>query len=241
MEENTTYALIHSPLVGPFTWELVYQALIRRGIKAVVPTLVDDLDSTLPHWRQHVESVTGNLAPIPHKQKFVLVAHSGAGPLLPVIRQKLTHQILAYIFVDAGIPRNGLSRIELMKLEDPQWAEQFHEALLKGEQFPKWTDDDLQGIITDRDLRRKLIAEIRPRSLSFFTEPIPVYSGWPNAPCIYIKFSESYNWDAVQAKQAGWDVYELNAGHFHMLVGPLAVANLIVESVQKLLDASSLK
>ncbi|MCI0552803.1 MAG: alpha/beta fold hydrolase [Anaerolineae bacterium] len=241
MPENITYALIHSPLVGPFTWQLVYQALIRQGIKAVIPTLVDDPDSTLPHWQQHVESVTGALALIPNAQKFVLVAHSGAGPLLPVICQKLTHQILAYIFVDAGIPRNGLSRIELMKLEDPGWAEQFHEALLKGEQFPKWTDDDLQEIIPDSETRRKLVTEIRPRSLSFFTELIPVPEGWPDAPCVYIQFSQSYNWDAAQAKQAGWDVYELNAGHFHMLVEPVTVADLIVKSLQKLLDASSLK
>ena len=241
MQANITYALIHSPLVGPFTWELVYQVLVRQGLKAFILTLVDNPDSTLPHWQQHVESVTGDLAPIPHSQKFVLVAHSGAGPLLPVIRQKLTHDILAYVFVDAGIPRNGLSRIELMKLEDPQWAEQFHEALLKGEQFPTWTEDDLQEIIPDSESRQKLVAEIRPRSLSFFTEPIPVPEGWPDAPCIYIKFSEPYNWDAVQANQAGWSVYELNAGHFHMLVEPLAVANLIEESVQKVLDASSLK
>lgn len=241
MEENITYALIHSPLVGPFTWELVYQVLIRQGIKAVVPTLGDDLDSTLPHWQQHVESVISTLAPIPHSQKIVLVAHSGAGPLLPVIRQKLTHEILAYIFVDAGIPHNGLSRIELMKLEDPQWAEQFHTSLLNGQQFPTWTADDLQEIIPDSESRQKLVAEIRPRSLSFFTEPIPVPDGWPDAPCIYIKFIGSYDWDAVQAKQDAWDVFELDAGHFHMLVEPLTVADLIVRSVQKFLDAPSLK
>jgi hypothetical protein len=83
------------------------------------------------------------------------------------------------------------------------------------------------------------VAEIRPRTLSFFTEPIPVYDGWPDAPCVYIKFSEAYEWDAAQAKREGWHLYELNAGHFHMLVEPLTVANLIVESVQNLLDTSS--
>jgi len=45
----------------------------------------------------------------------------------------------------------------------------------------------------------------------------------------------------VQAKQEGWDVLELDTGHFHMLVEPLSVADLIVRSVQKLLDAPSLK
>ncbi len=241
MQENITYALIHSPLVRPFTWELVSEALKSRGLKAIVPTLLDDPNSALPYWKQHVESVAHEFAQIPKNENIMLLAHSGAGPLLPAIRHGLPHSIGAYVFVDAGIPRDGLSRIEMMKLEDKEWAEQFHEYLLQGESFPTWTADDLQEIIPDDNARRKLVAEIHPRSLSFFTEPIPVYEGWPDATCVYIKFSEPYKWDAIQAKQNGWDIYELHAGHFHMLVEPLEVADLIVKSVQKLLDAPSLK
>lgn len=241
MQENITYALIHSPLVGPFTWELVHRALTKQGLKAIAPTLLDDPNSPLPYWQQHVESVACEFAQLPENESIVLVVHSGAGPLLPAIRHELPHSVCAYVFVDAGIPHDGLSRIDMMKLGDKDWAEQLHETLQKGEQFPTWTADDLQEIIPDDDARRKLVAEIHPRSLSFFTEPIPVYEGWPDTPCVYIKFSEPYNWDVVQAKQHGWDICELNAGHFHMLVEPLEVANLILKSVQKLLDAPSLK
>lgn len=241
MEENLTYALVHSPLVGPFTWQLVCEALICQGFKAIIPALLDDPNSTLPYWQQHADSAARDLAHISNNETIVLVAHSGAGPLLPAIRQRLTHSICAYVFVDAGIPRDNLSRIDLMKLEDSSWAEQFHKSLLNGDQFPTWTADDLQAIIPDDDRRRKLTAEIHPRSLSFFTEPIPVYVGWPAAPCVYIQFSAGYDWDAMQAKKSGWPLYKMNAGHFHMLVEPLAVANLIMESVQNFLDASSRK
>jgi hypothetical protein len=41
----------------------------------------------------------------------------------------------------------------------------------------------------------------------------------------------------LQAKQAGWLVHELNVGHFHMLVEPWVVTDLIVNTVQKLLDS----
>jgi hypothetical protein len=239
MQENITYVLIHSPLVGPFTWQLVEQVLVSQGLNSITPELLDNSNSALPYWQQHVESVARDLAQLPQKESLVLVAHSGAGPLLPAIRHRLTHSICAYVFVDAGIPTGGLSRIELMKLEDQEWAEEFHKALLDGEQFPTWTDDDLREIIPDRESRQKLVAGIRPRSLSFFTEPLPVYDDWPDAPCAYIKFSQAYDWDAVKAKQMGWCVYELESGHFHMLVEPLVVADLIVESVQNLLDASS--
>jgi hypothetical protein len=241
VKENVTYALVHSPLVGPFTWQLVCEALIGQGLKAVIPTLLDDPRSTLPYWQQHADSVARDLAQISNSETIVLVAHSGAGPLLPAIRHRLNHPICTYVFVDSGIPRDGLSRVDLIRLEDPQWGEQFHEALLHGKQFPTWNAVDLQEIIPDDESRRKMVAEIHPRSLSFFTEPIPVYDGWPDAHCIYIKYSEAYNWDAAQAKQEGWQVHELNAGHFHMVVDPLAVADLIVKSVNKPLDASSLQ
>jgi hypothetical protein len=237
MDKEVTYVLIHSPLVGPLTWQLVCQALEERNLQVLVPALFDDSHSTLTYWQQHADTVLQSLIQISTDQKLVLIAHSGAGPLLPVIRQALPHSISAYIFVDAGVPRDKLSRIELMKLEDPEWGEQFHQALLRGEQFPIWAEDDLREVIPNHELRRKLVAEIRPRSLSYFTEPIPVFQGWPDAPCVYIKFSASYEWNMLQAKQAGWLVRELSAGHFHMLVEPGIVTDLIVNSVQKLLDS----
>ena len=241
MLKNITFVLLHSPLVGSFTWEPVKKVLVEQSAGVMVPAVWDDPDSALPYWRQHADSVAKDLAQIPAQQKIVLVAHSGAGPLLPAVRQQWNHPVFSYIFVDAGIPRAGLSRLDLMKLEDAEWAEQFHQSLLQGEVFPTWTENDLKEIVPEAESRQKLVDELRPRSLQFFTEPIPVEAGWPDAPCIYIKFSESYEWDAMQAKHAGWPVYAIDAAHFHMLVDPVAVADLLVTAVQNLLDSAQLK
>lgn len=82
-----------------------------------------------------------------------------------------------------------------------------------------------------------MISEIRPRSLSFFTEPIPVFDGWPDAPCAYIKFSAPYAWDFKQAKRSGWIVHEVNGAHFHMLVDPSGVTDVIIGTVWELSDS----
>jgi len=121
-----------------------------------------------------------------------------------------------------------------MKSEDREWAAQFQSKLERGERFPNWSSDDLQEVIPDVSLRRQMVAELRPRGLDFFTEPIPVFAGWPDAPCIYIKFSAAYERPAAQARQAGWPTYELDAGHFHMLVDAAAVTDLIVRAVNRL-------
>jgi hypothetical protein len=235
MNKNNVYVLIHSPLVGGLTWALVADQMRQSGLNVVVPLLLDSPDSTEPFWKQHAESVSQALASVPKDNSVTLVAHSGAGPLLPAIRQSILNPVNAYVFVDAGIPRDGATRLDLMKSEDPEWAEQFQEELARGEHFPNWSMEDLRDIIPDEALREQTVAEIRPRGLSFFTEPIPVFDSWPDAPCVYIQFSAPYERPAAQARQSGWRTYELEAGHFHMLVDPAAVTSMIVQAVDTLL------
>jgi hypothetical protein len=233
MNKNSLYVLIHSPLVGPLTWSLVADRMRQKDPDVIVPTLLDSLDSTEPFWKQHADSVSQALAGIPKDTFLTLVAHSGAGPLLPVVRETLVNPIKAYVFVDAGIPRNGATRLDLMKSEDPEWAKQFQAELERGERFPNWSYGDLEEVIPDESLRRQMIAELHPRALDFFTEPIPVFEGWHDAPCKYIRFSASYGRPVRQARQAGWQTYELPAGHFHMLVDPNAVTDQIIKMVNE--------
>ncbi|MGZ9235477.1 MAG: hypothetical protein ACXW4E_08130, partial [Anaerolineales bacterium] len=185
---NRKFVLIHSPLVGPLTWSLVAGEMRKRGLDVLVPALHDAPDSSEPFWKQHAESISQALEQIPEDICVTLVAHSGAGPLLPAIQQSLANPVNAYVFVDAGIPRDGATRLDMMKSEDPEWAAQFQKELEQGDRFPTWGFDDLQEVIPDETLRRQMIFELRPRGLDFFAEPIPVFNGWPDAPCIYIQF-----------------------------------------------------
>ena len=230
---ESIYTLIHSPLVGPLTWKPVAEEMRRRALETIVPVLTDSPASREPFWKQHAESVAETLARSPGNTRVTLVAHSGAGPLLPAIRQSIANPVNAYVFVDAGLPRNRATRLDLMKSEDPKWTAQFQEYLESGGLFPNWTAEDLQEIIPDQSLRQQMMAEMRQRGLSFFTEPIPVFNEWPDAPCIYIQFSQPYEKPAAQARESGWPTYKLESGHFHMLADPDAVANLIDEAVNK--------
>ena len=225
---NSTFVLVHSPLVGPSTWSLVANELRQLDFAVLVPTLNDSPVSEEPFWKQHAESVAAALQGVSAATSITLVAHSGAGPLLAAIRQRIANPITAYVFMDAGIPRDRASRLDLMKSEDPEWANDFQKELEHGERFPTWSFDDLQEVIPDASLREQMVREIRPRGLDFFTEPIPVFKGWPDAPCIYIQFSAPYDQPAAQARQAGWPIYRLESGHFHMLVDPLLVTNMMI-------------
>ncbi len=218
------FLLVHSPLVGSFTWSLVADELLRRGYQVVVPDLHERFDDQLTYCQQHANAAARavNAAPI---EPVTLVAHSGAGALLPAIRELTERAVEAYLFVDAGLPTNGESWLDMVGREAPKFAEQMSADLSVGARWPQWSDEDLRDILPDDDVRRALLAELHPQPLEYFSQVIPVFDGWPNAPCGYLQFSAPYDSAFARSQQFGWRARKLGAGHFHMLVEPQVVAS----------------
>ncbi len=231
---SLTVALIPSPLVSAFTWALVAAELRRRGVEVVLPDLEDDGGSLSPFWRQHVASAVRAIEAIPASSPLVLAGHSGAGPLLPAIGAALEWPVRGYLFVDAGIPVDGLSRLQLMEREDPAFAAWFRGYLMEGGRYPVWGEEELAPLVRDAGVRRQVIAGLRPRGEAFFDEPIPVPAGWPEAPCGYLQLSAAYDVPARQARERGWPVARIDAGHFHPLVDPGEVAAVMLSLVDAL-------
>jgi hypothetical protein len=226
--DDPLIVLIPSPLIGPYSWSLVAEELEARGRRALVSI---DLDAPLPPepvWRQTVGGVARGLRDVPSDQPVVLVAHSAAGPLLPAIGSSLAQPISAYLFVDARLPGEGSSRLDAIEADDPAVAAERRAMLAAGRQFPVWTDDDLREEVPDREQRRALLDELRPRGTDFWTEPLPAVAGWPDAPCAYLRFTGPYRSAADRARRAGWPTRELPAGHFHAVVDPAAVADALL-------------
>jgi alpha-beta hydrolase superfamily lysophospholipase len=92
--------LVHSPLVGPFTWSLVAEELGARGLSVAVPTLTED--QRTPYWHRHAQAVADQVAGA--GSPLVLVGHSGACPLLPAIGMAIGGAVSAYVLVDGDLP-----------------------------------------------------------------------------------------------------------------------------------------
>src|SRR5207248_8072000 len=133
-----------------------------------------------------------------------------------------------------GIHRDGASRLDLFP--DRDGAEQFRQAAVDG-LLPTWSEEDLREDIPDDSLRRRFVAELRPLPLAVYEEPIPVFSGWPDAPCGYLRFTQTdpraYEEAAQFARHEGWAYTEMQGGHFHMLVDPPGVAEALVDLVNR--------
>ena len=224
-----TFILIHSPLVGPYTWRPVANVLQARGHTAIVPKLLDNPHATNPYWQQEVASVIDQLDVQTLQAPVILVAHSGAGVLLPAIRHAINHPISLCIFVDAGLPpEHSQSRLDTMHAEDSAWASALELELMAGTRYPDWTDSQLQDIIPDAAVRQRLLSEVQPRDKTFFMERIPVFDGWKAAMCAYLGLSETYKLYYQEAVRQGWQTQWIESSHFYMLVNPSTVADVLI-------------
>lgn len=232
-ERAPLFVLVHSPLVGPLTWQLVADVLRRSGHEVTVPRLDNEAPAGTPLYRYHAERVRRSVEAHDPLAPVVLVGHSGAGPLLPLIGDTLVNDVAGYVFADAPLPRDRARRSDnapaefrrrlLARTEDgrvPPWGEW-------------WRDDVLAALIPDEELRKVFVAELCPLPLQLFEEPIPLPPEWPDAPCAYLRLSSTYDAEAAAAARRGWDVVHFEAGHLHMLVDPDAVAEALTDLAQR--------
>jgi pimeloyl-ACP methyl ester carboxylesterase len=199
--------LVHSPLVGPFSWGPVADVLRRRGDTVLVPDLRPGTEKGAPYFEHHAAIVARAVQDL--RRPVILVAHSGAGVLLPAIEAAMGKPAVARIFVDAIFPQDH-----------------FRQAAKDG-LLPVWTDADLAGAIPDAGLRHALVAELRPLPLAVYEEAIPVASSWNPVPCRYLRLSDSYAGDLARARQAGCAIEERPSGHFAVVTDAQPIADLL--------------
>ena len=101
-------------------------------------------------------------------------------------------------------------------------------AVLPLDAVDRVSEPSLEELAERIESRRALLAGLRPRNERFYREPLPVFTGWPDAPCAYLSFAPGYEVPAAEARAQGWAYREINAGHFHMLVAPGEVAATLI-------------
>jgi hypothetical protein len=94
--------LVHSPLVGCATWDLVAADLAPGGYELSVPDLTGTVTAGPPYCLRQAQAIARSAS----GQPAILIGHSGAGPLLAAAGA-IIGRIRGYIFVDAGLPTPG--------------------------------------------------------------------------------------------------------------------------------------
>ena len=216
----SSFTLVHSPLVGPLSWSAVGVELRKRGHEVQVPSLVSA--ATSGRWQACVDAAVGGAA---RGDDQVLVGHSGAGPLLPVIAGRMDRPPSRLVFVDAILPPEEgersvsaalLQHLRTIETEGrlPPWSEWFGPGVM-------------EQLMPDDFLRAAVVAELPTLPLSYFEGVIPVPIGWMRTSCRYVLLSEAYTEEAAEAKSRGWQVYELLGSHLDILTRPVEITDAL--------------
>lgn len=231
-EDAATTVLVHSPLTGAAAWGDLPSVLRGRGHQVAVVDVADD--DAPPFAARFVARAALQVREQAGDRPVLLVGHSGAGYLLPLLgaaRRAARAAVAGYVFLDAGLPpARPTSRLDLMRAEVPDGSvEELASMLAAGGTFPDWTEADLRELVPDQAARAALVGSLRPRGEDFFTDPVPVVADWPDAPCGLLRLSPAYDGALRLARLRGWPVLEgaddRAGGHFAALVDPGAVAD----------------
>jgi hypothetical protein len=202
------------------------------GHRVIVPDLTDTPGAAAPYWSQHVAAAVSAISHAIGEQRrhgIVLVAHSGAGSLLGAMGAALSVAPAAYLFADAGLPPTSpATRLDLIRAEGGEWVTEFEGFLRDGGRFPNWTDDDLKEELPDPAVRENVLADLRPRGLDYFTEPLPGTPDVATLPGGYLHFTAAYDIHAAQAARWGWPVLAQPGSHFAPVADPERTAAALI-------------
>lgn len=233
------WILVHSPSVGPRTWEPVAECLRGRGQECVVPSLLDLALASAPFWPRVVADVNAAASELDTRREVVLVAHSNAGLFMPLLITDAARPVRACLFVDAALPvDSGATPVVPSELLEflrthasadgtlPPWSQW-------------WDEEEVAPMFPDPQTRLAVTGEEPRLPLAYYEQMVPAPLGWDAVPCGYLYFGPPYDELAEQASGRGWPVRHEPGLHLHQIVEPDRVADTLIDMARQLTDPTT--
>ena len=117
-KHKTTYILVHGAWHGSWCWKLVRTALQSAGHNVFTPTLTglgekSHLNSAAVDLSTHIADVA-NLMQWEELSDVILCGHSYAGCVITGVADQIPDRIRALVFLDAFVPENGESLMDMV-------------------------------------------------------------------------------------------------------------------------------
>jgi hypothetical protein len=172
----------------------------------------------------------------------VLLAHSNAGYLAPLVRERLSagegeRQRTRIVFMDAALPAGAGD------FRPAPTAFRAHLATLADDRglLPPWTRWWARGDLADviPEGRFDALDAACPRlPLAYFDTLLRAPDGWDGTPHAYLAFGDTYAEELRFARTRRWPVTRLEGGHLAWLADPDGVAAAVLDLTSRLARAT---
>lgn len=234
--EIATFVVVHGGFGGGWEWTPVARNLRARGHEVFTPTLTGmgeraHLAAPDVGLRAHVEDIVAVLE-MEDLSDVVLCAHSYGGMPVTGGADRVPERIGLVIYVDALVPRDGQSALDLL----PEWFGSAAHATAdaRGRVPMPAVLEPPQGWI-DEDARTRYLRRLRPQPLGSFSEPVRLSGAVDRLSTAFVRCTRAAPPGdpvaamAVRARAQGWAYRELAAPHDPQLLDPGGTAGVLDE------------
>ncbi len=231
------FVLVHGSWHGGWCWQRVAPLLRQAGHEVWTPTLTGlaerrHLLSPEVDLRLHTRDVTELLA-FEDLRGVILVGHSYAGMVIASVAAAEPERLRRLVYLDAYLPNTGECEIDLWPPGEIAAARrELEEPLpLRPPASPAWLG------ITDAKDAAWVAARLTPHPLRTYAQAVP--PGGEGVPGLYVRCTEGpltqrFAPFVARARERGWPVHELRAGHDVMVTAPRELAGLLERGASEL-------
>jgi hypothetical protein len=204
--------------LAPFAEELR-----SDGWSVAVPDLRVGLRAPGPQWRVIVD-----MALVGQRRPDIIVGHSGAGVLLPVLAEALDPAFVA--FVDAVVPDGDTYT------PSTEFVEFIDSLETDGSLLPPWHlwwgRDVMTDLVPDPDLRAQIAADTPRVPRRFYDDAVQLPNGWSGrAGCVMLQLSAGYEQFRRRAETLGWPTDAIDGQHLDVATRPAVVREHLLQLI----------
>jgi hypothetical protein len=220
--------LLHSPLVGPSCWSQLAPLLRARGHRTLLPDFTAIMRGPPSYYEAMVALARDAIRGDAFDGPTFLVAHSGAGALVPAIARG-SPDLHGAIFLDALLPHPGQSWFDVAPADlAPHLRGLVHDGFLPPWHL-WWPPKMLSAMLPDEGTRAAFTSELKELPLAYFEERAPETVLPPCILSAFIRLSDAYENEASRAEALGWRVVRETLHHLAMLTKAEHIAAVLDE------------
>lgn len=224
---QATYVLVHGAFHGGWCWRPVAAGLRKRGHEVFTPTQTGlgerrHLMSSLITMETFVQDILATIE-MEELSEVILVGHSFGGRVIAGVADRIPEKIRHLVFIDGGLPLDGLSRLETMSPD--QRDERIARARVTGGISVPAPSASTFGV-SDADCAAWLDGHLTPQPLSAEASRLVLSNPVGNSlPVTYVRCTApSFPGVDSSARYAqgrdGWKYIEVEAGHNVIVTDP---------------------
>jgi pimeloyl-ACP methyl ester carboxylesterase len=229
-----SFVLVHGSFHGGWCWQKVARLLRQSGHEVYTPTLTGlgerhHLATPQTGLEVHIQDVR-QVIEYEDLDNVILVGHSYSGLVNSGVAELLPERLARMIYMDAFIPHDGQSAFDLMPGMEGQWS-QLAAAQGDGWRVPPMSPAAL-GITNPADAAWTQ-SRLTPMPLLTHQQRVHLSSSQARQiPRTYILCTHfGFQTTAREARNLGWDYFQLETGHDAMITMPNELAQTLNKAI----------